>query len=682
VTSNATGPQDGTLSWIAQPVSLSWTGQEGLVPPNNYPTTQDWNITVNNSSKDLTAYLSWSYKNLDPNFTLALKDAATGSVLQQSTRTGGSDQNIDYVLPNTVGFTSPHNYVLEVTAPNPAVGGSFNLSASYEYMPNLQLQIESGSTVLATSAAGTEPATVSLASEPPGSYTYLINSTDPSYLAYGASYSLSVTAAQLGYANVTLSLMQGSTVLQSGSSSTGSLVVEGTLPASGTYTAQITDNSSDLSVPSYTITTRAPWQTPAQATLGLYDQTAGAAVPRCGATGVSPLNVSCSPSASNHWYKLTLTPTLGSASNGSLSASYPGLPLKEVITYDGNSHAVTIDDGAFTVTDTLSYTGRVLQHRVTADGGGVTEDTIFGYDGSGDSPAYSEPASDSPNYTSPPVVTTYVAGPAGLLAIDAGSSPTYPIQNGHGDVVGTADASGNYTANPAVDEFGNGSAPSNRLGWLGGDGRFSAGSRLGLIRMGVRLYDPALGRFLEEDPVAGGSANAYDYAAQDPVNNFDLGGTCYLNGHRVEDPDACDSDPGISNAAASNPNRGQGNMRGAPAPPAHAAPQGSGEAGAGGNDHLHQVLDGLAYLPYSVYYVAHAVRQSPLAVPLTPWLLGLEAAGLAGDAGIDWLKNRYIGPESIGDEGRVRPINPFHQWIGPQWSTYLPGIHSTGDIDW
>ena len=42
--------------------------------------------------------------------------------------------------------------------------------------------------------------------------------------------------------------------------------------------------------------------------------------------------------------------------------------------------------------------------------------------------------------------------------------------------------------------------------------------------MGVRPYDPALGRFLATDPVEGGSLNAYDYAGQDPVNVYDLDG--------------------------------------------------------------------------------------------------------------------------------------------------------------
>jgi uncharacterized protein RhaS with RHS repeats len=42
--------------------------------------------------------------------------------------------------------------------------------------------------------------------------------------------------------------------------------------------------------------------------------------------------------------------------------------------------------------------------------------------------------------------------------------------------------------------------------------------------MGVRGYDPALGRFLSVDPIRGGSANDYDYVTGDPINSYDLDG--------------------------------------------------------------------------------------------------------------------------------------------------------------
>ncbi|WP_067886115.1 PA14 domain-containing protein [Nocardia vaccinii] len=44
------------------------------------------------------------------------------------------------------------------------------------------------------------------------------------------------------------------------------------------------------------------------------------------------------------------------------------------------------------------------------------------------------------------------------------------------------------------------------------------------LEMGARTYLPVLGRFLQTDPVAGGSANDYDYTNADPVNSTDLSG--------------------------------------------------------------------------------------------------------------------------------------------------------------
>ncbi|MCI3902228.1 DNRLRE domain-containing protein [Streptomyces spectabilis] len=75
------------------------------------------------------------------------------------------------------------------------------------------------------------------------------------------------------------------------------------------------------------------------------------------------------------------------------------------------------------------------------------------------------------------------------------------------------------------DEYGNpraGQAPT-RYNWLGGKQR-SAETLTGLTLMGVRLYNPATGRFLSVDPVYGGGNNAYEYVGGDPVNRFDLDG--------------------------------------------------------------------------------------------------------------------------------------------------------------
>jgi RHS repeat-associated protein len=46
----------------------------------------------------------------------------------------------------------------------------------------------------------------------------------------------------------------------------------------------------------------------------------------------------------------------------------------------------------------------------------------------------------------------------------------------------------------------------------------------GVIAMGARSYVPQLGRFLQTDPVPGGSADAYAYTFGDPVNTSDPSG--------------------------------------------------------------------------------------------------------------------------------------------------------------
>ncbi|GIV04483.1 MAG: hypothetical protein KatS3mg016_0058 [Fimbriimonadales bacterium] len=54
----------------------------------------------------------------------------------------------------------------------------------------------------------------------------------------------------------------------------------------------------------------------------------------------------------------------------------------------------------------------------------------------------------------------------------------------------------------------------------------------GLVKVGVRWYDPAVGRFLQPDPWLGSvcaplTLNGYGYCVNDPINYIDPSGTLY-----------------------------------------------------------------------------------------------------------------------------------------------------------
>ena len=143
--------------------------------------------------------------------------------------------------------------------------------------------------------------------------------------------------------------------------------------------------------------------------------------------------------------------------------------------------------------------------------------------------------------TQPDKVTRWVEGADGQVAVQTGRTgeQVQQLVDLHGDVVGTVPIhdgaplpSWQELSYVSYDEFGNpqplsGGATSNappRYGWLGAAQR-SSDTPAGVVLMGVRLYHPGIGRFLQVDPVAGGSANAYDYCNADPVNCTDLSGT-------------------------------------------------------------------------------------------------------------------------------------------------------------
>jgi RHS repeat-associated protein len=130
------------------------------------------------------------------------------------------------------------------------------------------------------------------------------------------------------------------------------------------------------------------------------------------------------------------------------------------------------------------------------------------------------------------LTTTYVDGPVGDLASYPGSPASagpadYLYYNGHGDLAAEADASGTRTALHTYDPFG---APLDAPPVNVTSHRYTGAwdkqydQTNGLILMGARPYDPTIGRFLAVDPIDGGSLNNYDYANQDPINEYDLSG--------------------------------------------------------------------------------------------------------------------------------------------------------------
>ncbi|MFZ4507213.1 MAG: RHS repeat-associated core domain-containing protein [Fimbriimonas sp.] len=133
-------------------------------------------------------------------------------------------------------------------------------------------------------------------------------------------------------------------------------------------------------------------------------------------------------------------------------------------------------------------------------------------------------------------VTSYGLGARGLDILGKDGNISFPVYDGHGNMVATLARNGTgYTVSNrrSFDPWGN-----VRLGATTGDpkGRYCASlghiadDESGLTYMRARYYSPGDGRFISEDPARSGW-NWYAYCRADPVNRVDRSGRVDLLGN-------------------------------------------------------------------------------------------------------------------------------------------------------
>jgi RHS repeat-associated protein len=145
---------------------------------------------------------------------------------------------------------------------------------------------------------------------------------------------------------------------------------------------------------------------------------------------------------------------------------------------------------------------------------------------------YTSPSSSTPAWTGE-LSTNYTRNitsiSGGLAATQHNTeTPFLQLPNLHGDIIATAKDSETATELAStVAEASEYGVPATeappKYSWLGAH-ELPTALPSGVMAMGARSYVPQLGRFLQTDPIPGGSANAYAYVYGDPVNSNDLAG--------------------------------------------------------------------------------------------------------------------------------------------------------------
>ncbi len=198
-------------------------------------------------------------------------------------------------------------------------------------------------------------------------------------------------------------------------------------------------------------------------------------------------------------------------------------PSEELVnTYYTDNQVASQTQNGETIGYNLDPAGRTIEAIAS---GKKASDTTSHYVGPGDSPAWTENTGSETTRDIPGINGT-------LAAIQTNTeAPELELADLHGDIVAKAYLSETATelaGKADTTEYGvpTVSAPA-KYAWLGAI-ELPTELPSGVVSMGVRSYVPQVGRFLQPDPISGGSANAYAYTFGDPVNSSDPAGTSSL----------------------------------------------------------------------------------------------------------------------------------------------------------
>ena len=188
--------------------------------------------------------------------------------------------------------------------------------------------------------------------------------------------------------------------------------------------------------------------------------------------------------------------------------------------YDAANLMTSVSDGTTTVRYDRAVDGSVIGKTTTTP---TSEITIrFGSDGI----VLNDQGQATAHVASLPggvqLVRTLGATPSSQWEFSALSGDRFFTVDDAGTQKGTLSAFNPFGEQVLGTETVNGSVPD--LTWRAGEGNETIALATTVVAMGQRVYVPALARFLQVDPVIGGSANGYDYANQDPTSFADPSG--------------------------------------------------------------------------------------------------------------------------------------------------------------